>query len=67
MERVEIENALRVAKRQHLTHGYLYTLNGDSPGIAETFDEVGEGRIILGEIGKTSIEEMATRLTLLRK
>jgi len=65
-EFAEIESKLLLAKRQNLKTGYLYTWNGDSPGIAETLDEVGKGRIVLGEIGKNSIEEMATRLTQVR-
>lgn len=65
-EFVEIESKLLLAKRQNLKTGYLYTWDGDSPGIAETLDEVGEGRIVLGEIGKNSIEEMAARLTQVR-
>lgn len=61
----EIIDKLGLAKRLDVEHGWLYTLNGDSPGIAENIAEC-EGRIILGEIGKTPIAEMAERLAKAR-
>ena len=56
-EFAEIESKLLLAKRQNLRRGYLYTWNGDSPGIAETLDEVGKGRTVLGEIGKNCYQK----------
>ena len=62
----EIIDKLGLAKQLGVTHGWLYTINGDSPGIAESYAEC-EGRIILGEIGKDSVEKMATRLAEIRQ
>ena len=65
MELLEIEEKLALAKRLGIASGWLYTVGGDSPGIAETAAEC-DGRTLLGEIGKTSAEEMAGRLAQIR-
>lgn len=65
VELIEIQEKLGLAKRLGIKSGWLYTLNGDSPGIAETLAEC-DGRIVLGEIGKTTAEEMAKRLYEIR-
>ena len=65
MELLEIEEKLGLAERLGITSGWLYTVGGDSPGIAETLAEC-DGRIVLGEIGQTSAEDMADRLAQLR-
>ena len=65
MELIEIQEKLGLAERLGIANGWLYTVGGDSPGIAETAAEC-DGRIVLGEIGKTSAEEMAGRLAQIR-
>ncbi len=65
MELMEIQEKLGLAERLGITSGWLYTVGGDSPGIAETAAEC-DGRIVLGEIGKNSAEEMAGRLAQIR-
>lgn len=65
MELLEIEEKLGLAERLGIVHGWLYTVGGDSPGIAETAAEC-DGRTVLGEIGKTTAEEMAKNLRDLR-
>lgn len=66
MEFLEIEDKLGLAKRLGIVSGWLYTVDGDSPGIAETLAECDE-RIVLGEIGKTTVAEMAARLAQIRR
>ena len=65
MELLEIQEKLGLAERLGIKSGWLYTVGGDSPGIAETAAEC-DGRIVLGEIGNTSAEEMAGRLAQIR-
>lgn len=65
MELMEIQEKLGLAERLGITSGWLYTVGGDSPGIAETVAEC-DGRTVLGEIGKTSAEDMAGRLAQIR-
>lgn len=65
MELLEIEEKLGLAERLGIKHGWLYTVGGDSPGIAEDAAEC-DGRIVLGEIGQTSAEDMAKRLYEIR-
>ena len=65
VELLEIQEKLGLAKRLGIKSGWLYTLNGDSPGIAESLSEC-EGRTVLGAIGETTAEEMAKNLRDLR-
>ena len=61
----EIVDKLGLAKRLGVQKGWLYTMNGDNPGIAESPEEC-EGRTVLGEIGKTPVTEMAEYLAQIR-
>ena len=65
VELIEIQEKLSLAERLGIVHGWLYTVGGDSPGIAETLAEC-DGRTIIGEIGKTTAEEMEKRLREIR-
>ena len=65
VELIEIQEKLSLAERLGIVHGWLYTVGGDSPGIAENAAEC-DGRTVLGEIGKTTAEEMAKRLYEIR-
>ena len=64
-EEHEVLDRIGMAKR--IGGGFLYSCNGDSPGIAETLEEATAGdRVLLGEIGKDTVEAMALKLHSLR-
>lgn len=66
-EEREILDKVGLARRLDCKRGYLYTCNGDNPGIAETLEEATCGdRVLLGEIDKDTVEAMAKKLHDLR-
>ena len=66
-EEHEVLDKIGMAKRIGCEKGYLYSCNGDNPGIAETLEEATCGdRVLLGEIGKDTVEGMALKLRSLR-
>lgn len=65
MEIHEINDKLGLAKRLGIAHGWLYTINGDSPGIAEEVAEC--AGVVLGEIGRDNAEDIAAKLADIRR